>query len=166
MEKNQEQKKKLDLSLDEDVNDKVDKLIDTKQLDESNPLERAKKFEEVKRFPPEPGYMKVELYEGEQNGEPVVVSKSKGPDGTGDELVYVHDPFMTIDLKTAIDADVAAVPSNTVPMLIDQSVQLAMNEKKTFKPEKRKEEFNWWWLVFGLLCLPGVLLLLYLFFGG
>lgn len=158
--------KKYDLSKEPEktTEEKIDEVLNTKNLDENNPLERAKKFVEVKKNPPKPDYMKIEVFEGDDNGEPIVVSKSTDKDDT--EVLIEHDPFFTIDLKTLIDADVAACPSNVVPMLIDQAVQLAMNEKITFKPKKRKDEFNWWWVVMGLLMLPGIFLIVILFFGG
>lgn len=139
---------------------KLDETPDTKKWDESNPLERAKKFQEVKANPPKPGYMEVKVFEGtDDNGNPIVISKSKDKE-------IKHDPFFTIDLNTLITADVAACPSNVVPMLIDQAVQLVMNEKKTFKPEKRKEMFNYWWVVMALLMIPGIILIILLFMGG
>jgi len=145
--------------------DEITKIPDTKKWDESNPLERAKKFQQVKANPPEPGYMKVEVFkETDSNGNPIVVSKSTDDKRTVKEVK--HNPIFTIDLNTLITADVAACPSNVVPMLIDQAVQLAMNEKKTFKPEKRKEMFNWWWIVMALLMIPGIILIVLLFIGG
>lgn len=160
-------KKKYDLGISEkkdSINKKVDQVLDTKKLDESNPLERAKKFAEVKKNPPKPDYMKVKVYGGEEKGEPVVYSKSK--DENDKEKILKHDPFFTIDLNTLIMSDIAACPSNVVPMLIDQAVTLAINEGKAFKPDKQKEPFNWWWLVMGLLMIPSVILVILLVIGA
>jgi len=150
----------------DEMTSKIDSLVkpnsidDIKHLDESNPMERAIKFDKVKRDPPSPGYMKVELFEEEdKNGNRIVISK----DTEGTEIK--HDPIFTVDLKTSIDADITGCPSNVMPMLIDEAVQLAMNEKKEFKPEKRRDEFNYWWLVMGLLMLPGIILVILLFLG-
>jgi len=160
--------KKYDLGSDKEksIEDKVDKFLDTKKLDESNPLERAKKFSKVKENPPAKEYMKVDLIKEIEDGKEVIYSRSKGPDGKSEEKKSKENIFYTIDLNTLILADIAACPSNTIPMLIDQAVQLAMNERKAFKVEKRKEGFNYWWIVLGLLMLPGIILVILLFLRG
>lgn len=146
-----------------DVHEEVVKKLDSlRKLDEDNPMERAIKFDAVKHNPPKPGYMKVDVFEGRDEDEDrIAISRSKNEAG---EYVYIeHDPIFTIDLNTAIAADVAACPSHVMPQLIDEYVQLAMEEKKEYKPEKRKDEFNWWWIVFFLLMTPGILLVIFLF---
>ena len=127
-------------------------------------MEQAMKFDEVKKNPPAPDYMKVEVAEEEDDdGNTFIVSESRGRDGEGTPKRIRHDPFFTIDLNTAIMADVAKVPSNVVPMFIDKAQQLVANEKKEFKAEKRKGEFNWWWIVFFLLMIPGIIFVVLLF---
>ena len=150
----------------DELTSKVDSIIepdsteDIKHLDESNPMERAIKFDKVKRDPPGPGYMKVELFEEkDENGNRVFSKDTKGTE-------IKHDPMFTVDLKTSIDADINGCPSNVMPMLIDERVQLAMNEKKEFKPEKRRDEFNYWWIVMGLLMVPGIILIILWIFLG
>ena len=137
------------------------RLDNLRKLDEDNPMERAIKFDAVKHNPPKPGYMKVDVFEGEdENGERVAISRSKNEEG---EYVYIeHDPIATVDLNTTIRSDVAACPSHVMPQLIDEHVQIALDEKKEHKPEKRKDEFNWWWIVFFLLMTPGILLVILL----
>lgn len=146
-----------------DLHDKAKKHLDalgTRDLDVNNPMERALKLDKVKKNPVKPGYMKIEVYEGEdENGNRVAVSKSES-----NNKVLIHDPIRTVDLNTSIQADVAACPSNVMPMLIDEYVQMAVSEDKTFKPEKkRRDGFNWWWVVFFLMPLPGILLFIIAF---
>lgn len=158
--------KKYNLSdeLKEDVYDRAIKKLDSinniRNLDENNPIEHALKFNEVKKNPPKSGYMEVKCYEGkDENDNPIIISESKQEDGTIKKLY--HNPFFTVDLNTAIMANIAQAPMNVVPMLIDQGQQLVMNEKKEYKPEKRKDEFNWWWIVFILLIIIGVIPLIF-----
>jgi len=122
--------------------DAVDRALakadELRKLDEHNPLEQAMKFEEIRKNPPKPGFMKVEAYEAEDdNGNACIVSKSETPDG----IKWIkHHPFFITDLHTAISANIAACPSNVGPMLLDQGMKLADLEKGTFKPKKRKDE--------------------------
>lgn len=138
----------------------IDKI---RKLDENNPVERSIKFDNVKKHPAKKGYMKVDLVKDKDDN---IWSVSHGPKGDGPEKRFKEDLFFTVDLNTAILADIAACPSNVVPMLIDQAMQLVMNEKKEFKPEKRSNEFNWWWIVFGLCMLPGIIIVILLFMSG
>lgn len=135
-----------------------------KGLDEENPLERARKFEAVKSSQVEPGYMGVDAFEGEdEDGNKYIISMS----GSGaKKKIFIHDGMFKTDLNTSISADIAAVPMNVMPMIVDQAQQLVANEKKEFKPKKRKEEFNWWWVVLGLLMLPGIVLGVLVLIGG
>ena len=149
----------------EDTRKKVDALLGVKRLDEQNPMEQAIKFDLVKQHPPEAGTMKVHMYEKQRDGElPTVVSEAV------DKTVPVHEPlieqdvFFTIDLNTLIQADVAACPSNVMPMLIDEYVGMALAEKKAYEPEKRKrDEFNWWWIIFILMPIPAIILIIFSF---
>ena len=136
----------------------LDSIDEIKKLDENNPLERAEKFKKVKQNPPQPGYMKVDFYETtNENGEPTIMTKGGGK-------TFTHDPFFSIDLNTLIEADVAAVPSNVVPMLIDQNVQLALDERSLFRREdKQKDQFKYWWILLLILLLPGLILMILMF---
>lgn len=130
----------------EDKHKKIAEELDRiRDLDEKNPLEQAMKFNAVKKNPPKKGFMEVQL-----------VSKSK--DGE-----YAEDPYYIIDLNTAIMANVAACPSNVIPMLIDQAQRLAVDKMKTFKPEKRGNEFNWWWIVLAIILIPGIITVILMF---
>lgn len=169
---------KYDLGGDssDDIHKKIEKEVDAiekktiddiKQLDELNPMEQAQKFEEVKKNPPLKDYMKVDTYSGmkTKTGEPVVVSISHGPAGTEEEKIILHDPIMSVDLNTSVKADIAACPSNVVPMIIDERLQLAADEKKEYKPEKRKPEFNWGWILILFLLVPAIAIVILFFFG-
>lgn len=135
----------------------VKKLDELRKLDENNPMERAIKFDMVKKYPPKPGFMKVDVFDGvDSDGNRIAISQSS-------EKTLFHDPIMSIDLNTSIGADVAACPSNVMPMLIDEYVQIAMEEKKDYKPEKPETQFNWWWIVFFLLMIPGIITVILFF---
>lgn len=135
---------------------KIDKM-DFRKLDENNPFEQAQKFDAIKENPPEPGFMKVDIVQTDTDP-PELFSISK--DETGKEKRIKEDIIYTVDLYSAIQANIAKCPSNVVPMLIDQAQQLVMNEKKEYKPEKRTNEFNWWWVIIALMMLPGIILLI------
>jgi len=127
-------------------------------------MEQAKKFDIVRENPPKPGFMKVDLVEKKDDNDiPYVESVSIDQDGK--EKRIREDPFFTIDLYSAVQANIAKCPSNVGPMLLDQQAQLVMNEKKEFKPEKRKSEIDL--LTIGLIAmsLVGVLILVLYLFG-
>ena len=172
---------KDDLSFDESFDDVeedshskavrvLDKLRKMNELDEHNPLERAEKFDVVKKHPVKPGYMKVGCYKvTDEDGDTKVVSVSRRDDGTYKKIV--HDPFMVIDPNMLYASNVAQCPMNVVPMLIDQAEQQEALRKDTFIRRKEKRgEFNWWWLVLVGLIIVSVIGPLYLvvnmFWGG
>lgn len=129
---------------------------DLRKLDENNPLEQAMKFNEVKQNPPEPDFMKIEVFhEKDEQGNDVVVSRSEQLDGEKKE--FHHQPILEFSPYIGFMANIAKCPMNVGPMLLDQSQNVVYEEKKAFKPEKPHSEFNWWWLVFiGLIALPVV----------
>lgn len=137
---------------------KLDEISEVKKLDENNPLERAEKFRKVKQNPPNPDYMKVDFFEvTADDGAPTVETRGGGK-------TFVHDPFFSIDLNTLIESDVAAVPSNVVPMLIDQNVQLALDERNLFRREdKQSDQFRYWWILIIILIIPAVLVFIFTF---
>jgi len=166
--------KRYDLSEDADKKESeydekskdIDKFIEIKQLDEENPMERARKYDMVKQDPPKEGFMQVDMHVGEVvndegDTEQFVVSKSTNENDK--EIVLVHEPFRVVDLNTTIRADIARCPSHVGPMLIEKYVQVNMAEKEKFKPEKRKDEFKWIWVVLGLMMLPGIILVVLYF---
>ena len=145
------EEKPKDPSSHKDAADFLDKI---QKLDELNPMEQAIKYKAVKRNPPEPGYMQVDVFKVE--GEDKVVSKSTKKN-------LEEDPFFSVDLNTAIMANIAACPSNVIPMLIEQARHLSWEKVKTFKPEKRGFDFNWWWIVFILLVIAPVVVVIFSF---
>lgn len=141
----------------EDIKKHMEELDELKQLDEQNPLEQAIKYKAVKQNLPEPGYMKVECFEEkDENGKPIVISKSENK-------TLIHSPFFVVDLNKAIAADITACPSSVGPMLIDMSQKLVELKKAAFKVEKRKSEFNWWWIVLAVLLIPGIITVILMF---
>jgi len=154
----------------ENTEDKIDKLFRMRELDESNPLERAEKFNMVKRHPVKPGWLEVRCYEIEDNdGNPRVLSVSKQDDGTFKHIEL--EPFMIVDPYMLYASNIAQCPMNVVPMLIDQAEQQVELRKDTFiKKKEKRGEFSWWWLVVIGLILIGVLPMAYglftMFTGG
>lgn len=141
----------------EDIKKHMEELNEIKQLDEQNPLEQAIKYKAIKQNPPEPDYMKVECFEEKDDkGNPIVISKSINGEKT-------HSPFFVVDLNKALMADITACPSSVGPMLIDMAQKLVELKKKAFKAEKRKNEYNWWWLVLALLLIPGIITIILMF---
>jgi hypothetical protein len=149
--------KKYDLSpvkKTKSVEEQVDEVLGFKKLDESNPLERAEKFEMVKANPVKKDYMKIELRESASpDGSMKIVSKSEAG-------AYPENPFFTIDLNTLITGHINACPSNVVPMLIEQAKQMVRKEK-VFRHEKRDKEFPWGWVIIGLSFVPAIILLIF-----
>lgn len=142
----------------EDVHDiAVKKLDEMRKLDENNPLERAEKYDMVKKHPVRPGYMAVKCYEvRDKDGEPFVVSVSKQDDGSF-KTVEIQ-PFMVVDPYMLYAGNIAQCPMNVVPMLIDQAEQQVELRKDTFiKRKEKRGEFNWWWIVFIFLIIMGVI---------
>ena len=148
----------------DDVHNRAVKNLDKiRRLDENNPMERAIKFDKVKKNPPAPGFMKVDCYEGEtKDNETCIVSESRDKNGGLLKRLF-HPSIFSIDLNTLITADVAACPSNIMPMLIDKHVHVALVEKKARQPDKVEKHFNWWWIVFFLLMIPGIITVILLF---
>jgi hypothetical protein len=166
--------KEIDVTTEKNIKDMenfIDSLNKVKELDEQNPLEQAIKYRAVKQNPPEPGYMEVRCYEDKDDkGEPVVISESDIPKDDGSPSTEVkrfkHDPFFTTDLSKLIMADITACPSSVGPMLIDMAQKLVEIKKGAFKIDKRKSEFNWWWIVLAVLLIPGILTVVFMMFGG
>ena len=133
-------KKKDDVSVDaktiiERAREKADEL---RKLDEHNPLEQAMKFDEVRKNPPEPGYMKVAAYEAEDDdGKRCIMSKSDTPKG----IKWIKEkPFFITDLHSAIESNIAACPSNVGPLILAEGIKLAKLKKDVFRTEKRRDE--------------------------
>lgn len=132
---------------------KLDSLKEFEKLDEYNPLEQAMMFDTVKKHPPKPGFMEVKTDIAEtEDGNIVVVSESK-QEGNKIKRI-IHSRFHVIDLFSYLQANIAKCPMYVAPMIYDMGQKLIAEEKAAFKPEKYKEAFNWWWLVF--LALIGI----------
>ena len=148
----------------ESIEEHVDRLKDIKKLDEESPMERAIKYDYVRKNPPKKGFMKVETFKAiDDNGNNFVVSKSETKKG---KLTLIHDVFRVVDLNLQLMADITKCPSHILPQLIDEYSMLAVQEKGEFKPEKAKEEFRWWWLLILLMMLPGIILVILMFIKG
>ena len=126
-----------------------------RRLDENNPHEQAKKFRKVKENPPDPDFMKVDLHQGEnQKGIPRLYSRHIGLDD-GREAWVEHDPFFTFSPYIGFMANIAKAPMNAMDVLFDETELVAVETKNAFKPEKRKDENNWTWILFVIFCVLG-----------
>jgi len=168
--------KPLEKTIDEQVEEK---LIELEQKRKQN---SDVHILDIAKDPPEPGYMKVELKKAEittKNEDdkeiriPVVVLplEEKQVDrippkddlsifinADGDRL-QVYDTIFDIDLKQMAEGQISDCASTIFPMLMDEYVQLALDEKKARTPEKRKDEFKWWWvLVLAMIIIPIILI--------
>lgn len=121
--------------LRERAKEKADEL---RKLDDLNPLEQALEFEEVRKNPAKPGFMRVECFKAiDENGDCCILSKSNTPEG----IKWIKElPFFVTDLHSAIDANIAACPANVGPMILSEGIKLAKLKKDVWKTEKRKDE--------------------------
>lgn len=142
----------------------VDALI--KKGDASSPEEQARRFEEVSRDPPMKGYGKCTLYHAEDNNGNVCLAmptddgEATGKFAGGNEefKVTLYDPLFEIDLFELFQGQLAETPINTIPNLIDEKVQIEMNEKQVWKPEKVKKDWTqWWWIIVAVSFIPMIL---------
>jgi len=109
--------------------------IDEKLLGLHN-RDKIKLLNEVKENPPEPGEMEVEIKEG----------------------IYA------IDLNTLLAAQLSDCPATVIPMLIDHGVRTAVDIKDTYRAEKRKLAFEYWWVIFLIIGMGAGLMLLNMLF--
>ena len=125
------------------VGTEVDKLLKKKtgegrkesELSSKKTMDRVKLAHEIRTNPPKPGYMKVDVPPG----------------------IY------SIDLN--VDAHWWFHHVCTVfPFLIDQAVRTHVDIRDSFKPEKRKLDFEYWWLLFVPIGLIVAVLLLNMVF--
>jgi len=108
---------------EKDIHDEIDKVIKQKIKVE----DRVRIAHEIKKNPPEPGYMKVDIPPG----------------------VY------SIDLNT--DAWWWFNHVCTVfPFLLDQGIRTHMDLKDSFKPEKRLPDFNYMFLAIAIIGIVGI----------
>lgn len=99
--------------------------------------DRIKIMDDVKTKPPIPGEMTQTIPEG----------------------VYA------VDLDTLLSAQINDCPATVIPMLIDHGVRTAVDIKQTYKPKKRVLDFQYWWVIFLIIGLMGVLLIGSMFLG-
>ena len=122
-----------------DVEKNVDKLLDEMKKQEQEKKEptasRIKFADNIRKNPPKPGYMKVE----------------------------VEPKIYAIDLNT--DAHWWFTRSSTVfPLLLDQVKRTHMDLKDSFRVEKRRLDFQYWWVIFLAAGMIGVLFIANLMF--
>lgn len=160
----------------------VDDLVDERliKLEEQRKTAEDIHILDIKKNPPEPGYMRVELKKAvvstkDEDDRPLSVIRTALPldekmqeppkqdptvfvNANGDTL-QTYDTIFDVDLKQMYDGQVSDCSSTIFPMLMDEAVQLALDEKKIRSPEKRKEEFKWWWVLVLLMILIPIILI-------
>jgi hypothetical protein len=120
----------------DDIHKQIDKKLDKKQkksidedMVEKEVDSRIRIAHEIKNHPPKPGYMKVD----------------------------VSPAIYSIDLNT--DAHWFFNHVCTVfPLLLDQAIRTHVDVRDSFKPQKRKLDFQYWWVI---LLPVGLILILY-----
>jgi len=128
---------------------------DIRELNESNPHEQAIKFNEIKKNPPDIDFMKVECFHGkDKDGGDVVCSRSINL-SNGETRWVEHNPFFVFSPYIGFQANIAKAPLHSMDMLLDEAMNMVNEEKKAFKPEKRKDENNLGWIIFVVLCVLG-----------
>jgi hypothetical protein len=162
----------------------IEQLIDEKLVEEEQ--KRTDKDDihilDIAKDPPVEGYMKTELDKakiktlsednqlieldcaalrlGHTNNKPPEDDISIFINAVGD-VVQVYDAIMDIDLKQMADAQVSDCASTIFPTIYDEGVQIAVDEKKAWTPEKRKDEFQYWWIVVLIMILVPMLLFVF-----
>jgi hypothetical protein len=176
MAKKEEKKDDYDFKTDNrSIEEKIDEKLqqEEKQREEGGDLHIL----DIAKNPPEPGYMKVELKKAEVTlkdtdekiqalGLPLAetIFPAKPPEdptvfiNINGDTVQLYDTIFETDLKQMADAQVSDCASTIFPMLIDEAIQLALDEKKARTLEKRKEEFKWWWIVVLMLIMIPILI--------
>lgn len=113
----------------EDVGNKVDEALDKIR-------DKVKLVDDVKRNPPKPDSMKVEIPSG----------------------------LYAVDLATLLNAQLVDCPATVIPMLIDHGVRTAVDIKDSYKAEKRKLDFQYWWVLILVITIPIMILVANMFF--
>ena len=132
-----------------DIGDHVKRSKQIRQLNEANPHEQALKFDEVRKNPPDPDFMRVGLYQKiDELGNANITCKSKNLK-SGEEQEISIDPFFVFSPHIGFDANIAKAPLNVMGILLDETELIAIETKKAFKPEKHIDEknFGWVWVI-------------------
>jgi len=177
-----DEKKDKEKTIAEQVDEKMQEIEKQETSEDLHILDIAEN-------PPEPGYMKTELKKAvvqtkDEDDEDITIdslglplnekAEDKKPPkdnpsifvNCNGDLMQAYDPILDIDLAMMAEAQVSDCASTIVPMLIDETVELALEEKKARTPEKRKEQGSWLWIVILLmLILIPVLLITMAFIG-
>lgn len=145
----------------------IEKKLDEKKKElvisnSSSPEEQARRFEEVLNNPPVKGYGHLEVWSAkdEAGNDLVAMPHENGEINAqyqdGKEVkVTLYDPLFEMDLKTLFEGQLAEVPMNVIPNLMDEFGQLVSNEEKDWKPEKAKRDMtHWYWIIVGLSFIP------------
>lgn len=90
--------------------------------------DKIRLMDEIKRHPPKPGYDGVKL----------------------DEDLYA------IDLHTLYNAQLSDRPSTVNPMIVDHAVRTAVSKRQAYRPEKRELGFAYWWVIFLVIGIIGM----------
>lgn len=123
-------KQEVDLHFSEKDVSRVEKDIDAELHKFSKDAEEISVLSKVKDAPVEPGYMRVALGEGADDG---LGGKDSGLYG--------------IDLNQLLSADLSNCPGTVLPTLLDNTVAAAFAKRDAYRIEKRKIPYQWLWLL-------------------
>jgi len=87
----------------------------------------------------------------------------RNPPLPGEMNQSIKDDIYEIDLDTLLAAQLNDCPATVIPMLIDHGVRTAVDIKNTYKPERRILDFQYWWIIFLIVGLVGVLMVANMF---
>jgi len=145
---------------------RIDDIIEHRKGSSSSAEEQARRYEEVLNNPPEPGYDELEYFEAvddDGNMHTALVDPDDGDtiaktkDGEEDK-VHLLEPLLVLDLYTLFSGQLAEASMDVVPMLMDEKVQIEMNERKEYKPEKPKKDLsNWYWVLYVIIFVPMII---------
>lgn len=156
------------------IEDKVDSMLELRKGSSSSSEEQARRYEEVLNDPPETDYGETKLYKAEdENGNITcalvdpVNGETTAKDEKGNEVkVSLLDPLLILDLHALFEGQLAEASMDVIPNLMDEKVQIEMNEKKEYKPEKAKRDLSdWYWVLYAVMFIPLIVIGL-LFLGG
>lgn len=151
---------------EEDGHSKAVAKLDAIMGSSSSSDEQTRRYEEVLNNPPEKGKNEVEVYKAiDEDGNlyNAIVNPDDGDvaakiDGK-DVKVTLIDPLIKFDLFELFEGQLSEASIDVVPHLMSEKVQIEMDERKEYKPEKAKKDLsNYYWVLYLLMFLPMIII--------
>ncbi len=159
-------------SVSDDEHKKAVEHLDKIMGSSSSSEEQSRRYEEVLNDPPEKGFNEVEVYKA-MDSDDNLCGAIKDPEGDAiakidgeDVKVTLIEPLIKFDLFELFEGQLSEASIDVVPHLMDEKVQIEMNERKEYKPEKAKKDLsNYYWVLYLVMFLPMIIIGL-LWLGG